>query len=1228
MQAVEYRLQTLLSSSDGWERYAGMTLDGMPVEILLVRGTALGRSMTAAEDDAAATELWTKLEQRAAILALTSGALFRRPLAYRFADPVGFVLMTPMGDRLSDRLSAGANALTVSLALSIIRCATAACAEAHALGLCLGRIESTSLSQSNEGQWQVDPWTIGSQVWDDSVTPEQDMAGLGQLINDLTQYIAADEPRREAVVTCLRQLGNACQDSDDLARPTALEVASRLSEIADAPAFDHSSTLQVEVSVLETPASSQPGTDVTQEVDVQAQSASFGAGVNSPTSHIDIDIDVGPRRTTAGGMLREGMRFGRYNIEARIGLGGMGAVYRAIDLASHSLVAIKVLNRQVATDSITMRRFGKEARMMARVNNPYVVNLLDVNTDGKCPYMAVEYLAGGTLGSLLETTQPIPERFAVAIITDAVRGLAIAHARGVVHRDFKPDNVLLTVEGRQLWNALQQVESTSAIPTETAMVYAKVADFGLARLGQQSQSLEMTREGALLGTPLYMSPEQCRGEQAGPASDVYSVGITLYQLLAGKPPFEGDTQVALMNKHCNEHAIAIKQLRPDVSDALAGIVEKCMAKNPEARYLTAGDLLIDLDNVLLGRPTTLGLHPPILALNDPSALTFSYSWELRSSPSQLWPYVANTDRVNHAIGLPSVSYTTRNHPSGGTERFAEATIGGQKIRWQEHPYEWIEGQRLSVLREFTQAPFKWFVNVVQLQPILGGGTRIEQKFVVSPANWLGKQLARLQLGKKSQQNFGRIYQQIDEYLSKGEQTRADRDPFVTRTAMTPAARSRLQGRLAQLSSEGIDPRVIDVLAQFLEHASDLELARMRPRAFAERFSLNEQQTIEAFLRASRLGLVELLWDVLCPSCRIPSSVQETLKSLKDHGHCEACNLGFELDLARSVEMIFRVHPEIRPVETRTWCIGGPAWSRHVVAQLRLAAGERFTCDLDLAPGAYVIRGPRLPFIIEFRVAHQGTMSRAEFQLSRPPSTRTPLVLAADSQVINLMNDGGVDQLIRIERTASAHDALTAAQATSLALFRELFPGEVLAGDQIVSVSHVTVMQVSMHDTANLYEQLGEIAAFKHVRGQLDRMLRIVKDSSGAVVKTIGEGLLASFPTAHQAITAALALLDRGSDAALPGADGSQLSVVVHTGSAMAATLDDRLDYFGNTMRLLQRMNQLADSGSLLLTARVFEHREVQAMLEQHKDKLRLHSTDEPSSEVIYEIRFDPSAATR
>jgi class 3 adenylate cyclase len=741
-----------------------------------------------------------------------------------------------------------------------------------------------------------------------------------------------------------------------------------------------------------------------------------------------------------------------------------------------------------------------------------------------------------------------------------------------------PPASAIASEDRRL-NLGTAATATQLTATESGLPLAKLSDFGLARTALPTESLALTQDGAILGTPLYMSPEQCRGESADSRSDVYSIGATWFHLLTGRPPFTGANHIEVMNHHCQSPLPSLKQLCPELSDGVIAAVEKCLAKNADARYADASGLRDDLDRMLLGEAASMVLHPAAPSAG-PEVLQFQLECELRSSPARLWPYVSHTDRVNHALGLPAVRYTTRRDPARGVERFAEARLAGQTLRWQEHPYEWIEGRRLSVLREFSTGPFLWFMNVVELLPASGGGTRLTQRFRVVPRNWLGRLIARLELGRRSPRNFGRLYRQLDGYLQSHSSAPAEVDAFGVNHVMTASGRSRLRERLDRLSEAQVDPSAVETLRQYLEHASDLDVARIRPLVFAERFGLVPQNVVTLFLLAAREGVLTLLWDILCPSCRIPADVQETLASLKDHAYCPSCDLKYEVDFANSVEMIFRVHPEIRSTETRTYCIGGPAFSAHVVAQVRLAEGERFDLELSFTEGAYRLRGAALPFAVELRVASSGTASRLDLSLRRPPLPGMVPVLRPGAQVITLHNDTASPLQIRVERTAGRSQAVTAAAAAAIPLFRQMFPKEVLAPGQIVSVTSTTLLLAELCGTRALYETLGDGRAFELIRGRLQQLDDQVRAAGGAVVKFVGDGLLANFSDSTAAFQCAVAMLNT-----LPaGSEAPAVRLALHRGPALVTTINDRLDYFGETIHTARQLLDAAPAGAMLWAA--------------------------------------------
>jgi serine/threonine-protein kinase len=262
----------------------------------------------------------------------------------------------------------------------------------------------------------------------------------------------------------------------------------------------------------------------------------------------------------------------RYRLEARIGSGGMSTVYRATDETLQRQVAIKLMNREIATDSDQLERFRREARAVAQLSHPHIVGVIDYGEDDGRPYIVFEYVEGETLKERIRRMGRLPTTEAVAYAIEIARALGVAHARHIVHRDVKPQNVLIDEEGS-----------------------AKVTDFGIARTLDEEG---LTADGRVLGTTDYVSPEQALGRPVTGQSDLYSLGIVLYEMLTGEVPFRGENQVAVAMKHVREEIPDVQTKRPEVSSALAAIVDTATAKRVEDRYADDAELIADLEDVL------------------------------------------------------------------------------------------------------------------------------------------------------------------------------------------------------------------------------------------------------------------------------------------------------------------------------------------------------------------------------------------------------------------------------------------------------------------------------------------------------------------------------------------------------------------------------------------------------------------------------------------------------
>jgi eukaryotic-like serine/threonine-protein kinase len=283
---------------------------------------------------------------------------------------------------------------------------------------------------------------------------------------------------------------------------------------------------------------------------------------------------------------------GRYRLERKIGSGGMSTVYLATDEKLERQVAIKVMNQEVATDSEQLERFRREARAVAQLSHVNVVGVIDTGEDAGHPYIVFEYVEGETLKDRIRRDGPLPIPEAVAYAIEIARALDAAHARHIVHRDVKPQNVLIDAESGA----------------------AKVTDFGIARTLEEEG---LTSDGRVIGTTDYVAPEQAMGRPVTGQSDLYSLGIVLYEMLTGDLPYKAEGQVAVAMKHVRERMPDVRARRPEVSATLATILDKATAKDTAVRYRTDDQLIEDLEEVLALEASRAGeVSEPVTSVFD------------------------------------------------------------------------------------------------------------------------------------------------------------------------------------------------------------------------------------------------------------------------------------------------------------------------------------------------------------------------------------------------------------------------------------------------------------------------------------------------------------------------------------------------------------------------------------------------------------------------------------
>jgi class 3 adenylate cyclase len=561
--------------------------------------------------------------------------------------------------------------------------------------------------------------------------------------------------------------------------------------------------------------------------------------------------------------------------------------------------------------------------------------------------------------------------------------------------------------------------------------------------------------------------------------------------------------------------------------------------------------------------------------------TYRWQWELDAAPAALWPLVADTNRFNRDAGVPALDGVAVG--ANARRRLGFSKLG-VAVAWEEEPFEWVEPHRFSVVRRYDRGPLAEMHVAVELTPRADGGTSLVYDVRARPKSVAGLAAIPLQIGVLSRRRFEAAFREYDRLAV----TQALPAPREERAPLVPGGERRLDAARAALVGEGLDPALVERLATLVGRADALSASRLRPYVLADTWDAERREVLELCLHATRAGLLELRWDLLCPLCRGAQQTAPTLAELQATVHCDTCQIDFTADFARSVELAFRPCGAIREVQEVEFCVAGPQVTPHVAAQQLLGPNDSRAIEPTLEPGRYRVRALALPGSAAVRVEQDGD---ADAVLTVTESWPGEELRLAPSPTLRLQNATGAEQLVILERTAWKDDAVTAAEVTALQLFRDLFSDEALRPGEPISVGTLTVLFTDLRDSTRFYREVGDAPAFGAVMDHLDVLREAIAAEDGAVVKTIGDAVMAVFRRPLPAVRAALAAQRA---VALP-AKGRPLAlkVGIHAGPCIAVTQNGRLDYFGSTVNLAARLVPLSGGEDVVVSETVLADPEVE-----------------------------------
>lgn len=525
---------------------------------------------------------------------------------------------------------------------------------------------------------------------------------------------------------------------------------------------------------------------------------------------------------------------------------------------------------------------------------------------------------------------------------------------------------------------------------------------------------------------------------------------------------------------------------------------------------------------------------------------YKWQWDLDGTPESLWPFIADTDRFGVDTWLPTLHRLLWPENDKRTVRNRRHMLKlyrlGVPVEWEEEPFEWVRPYRFGVLRRYRRGPLKEMRVLTELTSIGENRSRLVYEVWARPHMLLGLVAIPGQIGILSGLAFARAFKMYSKTVNHGGKMLADLPP---RKVLLPGMEGRIESVHKKLTSAGVAEPYAQHIAETVLQFDDFNVSKLQPYSLAEKWNKPRKATLEACLLATRAGVLDLRWDVICPSCRGAKASSNHLSDVKMDMHCDSCRLDFKADFDRLIEITFRPNPQIRDFHAGEYCVGGPQITPHIIAQQLLAPGEEREVTVPMENGMHRIRAFEMAGVQTIRVAEDG-QEEARLVCSPDGWSREEIILAHTSK-LTIVNATDQERLIVVERTAWSDKAATAAEVTTMQSFRDLFASEALRPGEQVWVGTLAVLFTDLRGSTSLYREIGDAPAFGRVMSHFDVLKQIIDEENGALVKTIGDAVMAVFRQPASALKAALR-----AQAQLGSTDNPeplQLKVGIHTAPA-------------------------------------------------------------------------------
>lgn len=540
-----------------------------------------------------------------------------------------------------------------------------------------------------------------------------------------------------------------------------------------------------------------------------------------------------------------------------------------------------------------------------------------------------------------------------------------------------------------------------------------------------------------------------------------------------------------------------------------------------------------------------------------------------------WEMATDTNHFNHYAKLFHVQFSPLHLEQGDFIREAKANVFGViPTRWKEYTFAWVRHEWFEIERIYINSPMKRALWKISLRPHDEHSTYMRVDGDFTYANLAGKIALERVVIPQLRGIFRYATEYAEAYAKREIRPQAKQTVEINQTNF-----DRRVNQLRQLSS---DEELINRLSQHILIANDEDITGMQPYKWARIHGVDRKRTLELFLLATKAGLLQQKWSMLCPNCRVPKTQVVSLKDVKNQVHCDLCGVDYQVDFDRSIEMQFDVDPSIRKTAGLLYCINGPMNSTHILAQFRIPTGQ--TVHLGLPEWRQPIRYRILQLNDTVMVSNEGTaLSALVYGKSGFDVTHiTP------TQNLTITNTCSHEIVFMVEELEWSAEALTARELTTLQVYRDLFATEALSPTQELSVGQITVLFTDLKESTAMYEKVGDALAYANVREHFHYLKQHIQQHNGAIVKTIGDAVMAVFVNEQDAFDAALAIQENIQVIEAKENQDIVIKMGFHQGTVIAVNANDLLDYFGRTVNIAARIQQLSQGQDVVMTKALYD----------------------------------------